>query len=98
MSKSLKAQMITVRSNMLNEPIYGLRFFYLRSGFNYNKLHFIDKVLMTLLKLSIKWKILRNKPLTPDEIGMLEVYDKPVEFTKKSKIYQIITYVTHNAD
>jgi len=39
-------------------------------------------------------RIFRNKRLTPDEMGILEVYDKPVDFMKKSKIADIITYVT----
>jgi len=71
-----------------------IRFFYLRGGFNYHKLNFFDKVLMILLKTSIKLKIKRKKKLTSDEIGMLKIYDKPADFTRKNNIDGIITYVT----
>lgn len=66
-----------------------IRFFYLRGGFDYNKLKPFDKVLMTLLK----WKMKMNKKLTPDERGMLIAYDKPADFTRKKNIDEIISYV-----
>lgn len=68
-----------------------VKFFYLRGGFNYNKLNFFDKFLMTLLKWKIKKK--KQEELSDDEIGMLAIYDKPVNFTDKKNIYKIITYV-----
>lgn len=68
-----------------------VKFFYLRGGFNYNKLNFFDKFLMTLLKWKIKKK--NQEELSDDEIGMLAIYDKPVDFTDKKNIYKIITYV-----
>lgn len=70
-----------------------IQFFYLRGGFDFSKLKPIYKVLMTLLKWKIQWKIKRKKELTPDERGMLETYDKPVDFTRKYKIDEIINYV-----
>lgn len=66
-----------------------IKFFYLRGGFNYSNLTVIDKVLMTLLK----WKIKCKKELTPDEKGMLAVYNKPVDYTLKKNIDEIINYV-----
>ncbi|MHB8075598.1 flavodoxin domain-containing protein [Desulfosporosinus fructosivorans] len=71
-----------------------IQFFYLRGGFDYSKLKPIYKVLMTLLKWKIIWKIKRKKELTHDERGMLETYEKPADFTRKYKINEIITYVT----
>lgn len=68
-----------------------IQFFYLRGGFDYSKLIPFDKVLMILLKWKIKMK--RKKKLTPDERGMLASYDKPVDFTRKKNIEEIITYV-----
>ncbi|MFL0197692.1 flavodoxin domain-containing protein [Clostridium sp. WILCCON 0269] len=69
-----------------------IKFFYLRGGFNYSKLNPFDKVLMTLLKLKIKSK--EKDKLTADEIGMLAIYDKAVDFTKKNNINELINYVT----
>ncbi|MHC1684669.1 MAG: flavodoxin domain-containing protein [Clostridiaceae bacterium] len=65
-----------------------IRFVYLRGGFNYKMLPLFDKFLMTLLK----WKIKLKKNLTNDEKGMLAIYDKPVDFTRKKSIDEIITY------
>lgn len=66
-----------------------VQFFYLRGGFDYSKLKPFDKVLMTLLK----WKIKIKKELTPEARGMLAMYDKPVDFTRRKNIDEIITYV-----
>ena len=70
-----------------------IKFFYLRGGFNYNKLSPFDKMLMTLLKWSIRIKKKQKKELTSDEIGMLEVLDKPADFTRKSNMEEMLTYV-----
>lgn len=85
------------RENVLNEVTNRnftlkqqncIKLFYLRGGFDYNKLGFVDKILMTLLKLKIKSK----KELTSDEKGMLTAYDKPMDFTKKENIKELISY------
>ncbi|MGE1063556.1 hypothetical protein NXG27_13165 [Megasphaera paucivorans] len=68
-----------------------IKFFYLRGGFDYSKLNFLDKFLMTLLKWKIKRKNKIN--LTADEIGMLAIYDKPADFTMKENIDTILNIV-----
>lgn len=87
------------RDNVINEVIdknftvdeqKNIKFFYLRGGFNYNKLKPFDKFLMKLLKWKIKNK--NHEALSADEIGMLAIYDKPVDFTDRNNIYKIITY------
>ncbi|NMF07222.1 flavodoxin domain-containing protein [Clostridium beijerinckii] len=89
-----------LRDNVINEVINKnftvdeqkyIKFFYLRGGFNYNKLSSFDKFLMTLLKWKIKNK--KKEDLSADEKGMLAIYDKPVDFTDKKNIEKIITYV-----
>ncbi|AWK52850.1 flavodoxin [Clostridium beijerinckii] len=77
--------------NFTKEQQEHIKFFYLRGGFNYNKLNPFDKILMLLLKWKIKNK--KKEELTNDEIGMLAIYDKPVDFTMKKNIERIITYV-----
>jgi menaquinone-dependent protoporphyrinogen IX oxidase len=77
------------RNNFNREQLGQIRFFYLRGGFNYNKLPFIDKVLMKLLQLKLKMK----KNLTLDEKGMLNAYNKPVDFTRRENIEDIISYI-----
>lgn len=71
-----------------------IQFFYLRGGFDYSKLNPFDKMLMSLLKTSIIWKKIRKKKLLSDEIGILEVFDKPTDYTRKAKIDELIAYVT----
>jgi len=70
-----------------------IKFFYLRGGFNYDKLPLGDKVLMTLLKWKIRNKKKKKEELTRDEKGMLAAYSKPVDFTKKDYINEIVEYV-----
>lgn len=66
-----------------------IKFFYLRGGFDYNRLNIVDKLLMTLLK----WKLKRKKELTSDEKGMLAAYSQPIDFTNKKYIDEVITYI-----
>lgn len=70
-----------------------IKIFYLRGGFNYGKLPLGDKVLMSLLKWKIRNKKRKKKTLTRDEKGMLAAYSKPVDFTKKEHINEIVEYV-----
>ena len=77
--------------NFTKEQKEHIKFFYLRGGFNYSKLNPFDKILMLLLKWKIKNK--KKEELTNDEIGMLAIYDKPMDFTMKKDIERIITYV-----
>lgn len=64
-------------------------FFYMRGGFDYQRLYPVDKILMTLLKLKLKVK----KNRSPDEEGMLNIYARPTDFTRKQNIEALIEYV-----
>jgi hypothetical protein len=76
--------------NFTPEQQKQMSFFYLRGGFDYNKLKPVDKVLMTLLK----WKLKRKKVLTPDERGMLNAYVMPLDATRKKNIEELIAFAT----
>lgn len=78
--------------NFTPEQREQIRFFYFRGGFNYAKLPPFDKFLMSLLKMKIKIKEKKGGKLTPDEKGMLSIYDKPVDYTRKEKINDLIAY------
>ena len=80
-------------NNFTQDQQTHIKFFYLRGGFNFNKLPPFDKVLMTLLKRRINIKKKRKKELIPDEIGMLAFFDKPVDFTKRKNIDEIVSYI-----
>lgn len=75
--------------NFSEEEQRYIHFYYLRDGFNYNKLPFFDKILMKLLQLKLKWK----KVLTPDEKGMLNAFKMPADFTRKQNVQEIISHV-----
>ncbi|MDZ4132370.1 MAG: flavodoxin, partial [Dethiobacteria bacterium] len=82
-----------ITNNFASDQRDKIKFFYLRGGFNYDKLPLGDKVLMTLLKWKIRIKKKQKKELTRDEKGMLAAYSKPVDFTKIELINEIVEYV-----
>jgi len=67
-----------------------VKFFYLRGGFNFDDLNLIDKGLMLMMKRSIKKKDPKDR--TPDEKGLLNAYEQPVDFTKEKNIEPLVTY------
>jgi menaquinone-dependent protoporphyrinogen IX oxidase len=74
--------------NFILEQQQNIAFYYLRGGFNYNKLDRLNKVIMALFKVRIALK----KKQTSDEIGMLAAYAKPIDCTKKENIAEIVEY------
>lgn len=76
-------------NNFTAEQQKHIKLFYMRGGFDSNKLNLLDKVLMRLLKIKLK----RKSQMTPDEKGMLSAYDTPVDFTNKENIEELIKYI-----
>ena len=64
-------------------------YFYLRGGFDFDKLNAKDKVLMKMLKVRLQ----RIKERTEDEQGMLDAYDTPVDFSDKKNIRPLIEFI-----
>lgn len=75
--------------NFSKEQQQFIEFFYMRGGFDYSKLNFIDKILMTLMKRML---IKKENP-TADERGLLNAYETPVDFTRQQNTKDLITYV-----
>jgi flavodoxin len=69
------------------------KFFYLRGGFDYNKLGLKDKILMNMMKWKLKRKKKSGEKLDEDEIGMLNAFDEAVDFTDKSSIKSLVEYI-----
>ena len=85
-----EADIKTVIENNFNEREQKeIKFFYVRGGFDYKKLSRADKILMTLLK----WKISLKKRKTADEKGMLEAYERPLDFSRRENIKEIVEFV-----
>lgn len=78
--------------NLTAEQQKRIRFFYLRGGFDYRKLSPFLKIIMTLMN----WMLKNKKQLTPDEKGMLDAYENPVDFTSKDNIKELVMYVKSN--
>ncbi|PUU88456.1 flavodoxin domain-containing protein [Halanaerobium sp.] len=68
-------------------------FFYLRGGFNYNKLGFKDKILMSIMKWKLNRKNKKGEEITEEEKGMLAAYDNPVDFTNRNNIKELLAYL-----
>ncbi|MGI6169613.1 MAG: flavodoxin [Christensenellales bacterium] len=77
-------------NNLSIEQQSCIKVFYLRGGFHYNSLSLFDKLLLSLLKKSIMRKQRQGKSLTSDEAGMLELYEKTADFTKKEHIQGVL--------
>jgi menaquinone-dependent protoporphyrinogen IX oxidase len=76
-------------NNFNKEEKEKIKFFYLRGGFNFEKLGFLDKFLIKKLEKNIK----KKKNPNPDERGMLKAIKEPVSFRKKENIDELITYI-----
>jgi flavodoxin len=62
--------------------------FYLRGGFDYSKLSVGNKILMSMLKS----KLQREKNPDEDAVGMLNAYDRPVDYTDRENIKGLVDY------
>ncbi len=78
-----------LNGNFTQEEQNRITLFYLRGGFDYTRLNLYNKVLMKMLKLKISLK----KSRTSDERGMLAAFDKPVNFTGREKLQDLLQYV-----
>ncbi len=76
-------------ANFTPAQLKQIRFFYLQGGFDYNKLTPFYKAIMSLMKLSLK----KKKNPSPDDLGMLDAFDHPIDFTDEKKITELISYV-----
>lgn len=75
-------------NNFTKEEQGCIQFFYLRGGFDYKRLGFVDRLLMNVLKFKLKSK--NKEQLTPDEKGMLAAYNQPVDFTQEKEIEALV--------
>lgn len=76
--------------NFTAEQQKSIKFFYLRGGFDYKKLDLPNKFLMTLMRVRLLLK--KKDKRTPDEIGLLAAFSKPIDCTRKENIAGIIEY------
>ncbi len=75
--------------NFTSDQQNQISFFYLRGGFDFNKLDLVNKALMTLMK----WKIKFKKKWDSDEKGMMAAFSKPVDFTDKENLKELLQFI-----
>lgn len=78
--------------NFTEEQRKVIKFFYFRGGFDFSKLNIGNKILMSMMKAKLK----NEKEPSDDESGMLEAFEKPVDFTDRDNILPLIKYVEGN--
>jgi menaquinone-dependent protoporphyrinogen IX oxidase len=74
--------------NFTDEMKAKISYFHLRGAFNFNELNFMDKLLMSLLRIKLKRK--KEKELDEDSKGLLACYDHPVDWKDKKAIIPIV--------
>jgi menaquinone-dependent protoporphyrinogen IX oxidase len=79
-----------LRHNFTDQERGRYAFFYLRGGFDINKLNFFNRLLMRLMKRMLA----RKKNRTADEQGMLEAIDNPVDYTQKENVSELVDFCT----
>ncbi|MDF2943002.1 MAG: flavodoxin [Herbinix sp.] len=77
------------KANIPAEQLDKIKFFYLRGGFDYSRLTFFNKILMTLMKIKLK----NTKNPDADAKGMLASYDHPLDFTNVKYIEPILKFI-----
>ena len=66
-----------------------IKLYYYRGGFDFKKLKRLDQLLMRILKLKIVLKK-KRKALASDEVGMLAVFNRQVDFTDQKLIRKLV--------
>lgn len=81
-------QQEVVNKNFTDHEKKLIKFYYFRGGFDFSKLDYYNKFLMTLLK----WKLMFIKNKTAEERGMLDAYKRPFDSTKKENLKGLLDH------
>lgn len=81
-----------LRHNFTEQERVRFPFFYLRGGFDFSRLDFFNKILMTLMK----WSLAKKKNKTEDEKGMLAAFGKPIDYSEKENIIKLVEFCRSN--
>lgn len=80
-----------IEKNFSKEMRDNINFFHLRGGIDYKKLGIIHKSMMALLKTVVSKK--DSDKLTDDEKGILATYGEKVDFTNKTTIKPLLSFL-----
>lgn len=90
-SKFQESKNTILTSNFKEDIREKINLFYLRGAFNYKELGVADKVLMNVMKITLKAK--KEEELDQDSKEMLEAFEKPVDFSNKKLVNPIVDFV-----
>ena len=79
--------------NFTPEQLKKIKVFYMRGGFDFDKLSFPYKIIMGLMKKGLQKKKDMQKEMTEDEKGMLEAFGKPVDYTCRENTQKLVEYI-----
>lgn len=74
--------------NLTQEEQERIKMFYMRGGFDFRKLGFLDKLMMNVMRLVL----LSKKEKTDEQKKLLASYAHPVDFTNKKNTEELIRF------
>jgi len=80
-----------LKNTISSDNLAKTKVFHLRGGIDYGNLGFVHKTLMAVMKKTIEKKPLSERE--SDDIGLLEIYGKDIDFSDKSTISPLVEYV-----
>ena len=79
-----------IRESNLAADEKNINVFYFHGGYDHNKVRGFDKIIMNLMRIWLERKKKKGGELTYDQAGMLGLFDKPMDFTDKEKIKDLV--------
>ena len=98
-SKAANVKVIAARIDAaIPENIRGdTKTFFLRGGINYERLNFIDRILMAFMKMECLREVKKEGDNASDDTKLfLATYGKIVDFTDRNSIMEIVEYCNGN--
>lgn len=80
-----------IKKNFTEEMQSKIKVFHLRGGINYKELGLVHKAMMAALKSMVKNK--KEEEITDEDRMMLDTYGDAVDFTNKTTIEPIVSYL-----
>lgn len=80
-----------IKKNFTEEMQNTIKIFHLRGGINYKELGIVHKAMMAALKSMVKKK--SQEEMTDEDRMMLDTYGEVVEFTDKTTIEPVVSFV-----
>ncbi len=77
------------KNNLSKEELQVIKHFYIPAGLNYEKMDFLDKVMMKMASVMLE----KKKDKNAEDIGMQNSIKKSYDISNKSKIKPLVDYI-----